>query len=557
MISWIQITFQRHFRIVFLVLLAVLIVAFVFTIGAAPGIGQADRSAQARTFFDLNLSSPEGQATLYQDASLSIMLQAGTMQVPQAQMQEFALQRYASLYLAKQLNLPGPTDAELEEFIQGVRTFSGPDGNFDPEAYATFRENLKEGGRFTEADIVRVLKGDFLARRVNNLLSGPGYVDESEVAFQLKQTDTVWTVNVARVDYASFAPTIEPSDEDLRTYFDNNGFRYETPAMVRVNYVEFPATRYLTQVQLTDDEVRAFYESNPARFPAPTTEEGETPTIGADLDADFLAVRDQVSAALRYERARSLAQHDAADLTVAIFDAKVSGDALGEFVATQGRTLRAGQPFPRNAPPAFLGGSGQAAAAAFQLDESRALSDALPTAAGAVVLVFQERIEPAPSAFEAVADRVRADYLENQKRERFVALGRQLRSSLESKLAAGTAFADAVADLDAKGATIKTESFADFTLMSRPQDFPFSILSSLQNLDAGDVSQMVITGQEGLITHAAAKVAPVLDESNPRYAEVKAQVASVNSSTTASAALRALIAEELGLDGEDHAGHDH
>ena len=97
--------------------------------------------------------------------------------------------------------------------------------------------------------------------------------------------------------------------------------------MVRVSYIEFPATSFLVQVNLSDDEIRAFYESNPARFPKPTsTEDTATPAIGADtLDADFLAVRDQVSAALRYDRARRLAATAAADLTVVIFNAKASG----------------------------------------------------------------------------------------------------------------------------------------------------------------------------------------------------------------------------------------
>ncbi len=560
MISWIQITFQRHFRIIFLVLLAVLIVSFVFTIGAAPGIGRGDQRSQARAFFDLNLASPEGQAALYDDATLSVMLQAGTLQVPQAQLQEFALHRYAGLYLANQLNLPGPSDAELKEFIQGVRAFTGPDGNFDPTAYATFRENLKTGGRYTEADIKRILEDDFRVRHLNTLLSGPGYVDESEVALQLERTDTTWSIDIAKVDYTTFAPTIEPTDEELRTYFDTNAFRYETPAMVRVNYVEFPATRYLVQVQLTEEQIRAYYESNPARFPKPQTEgDAEAPTVGGadSLDADFLAVRDQVAAALRYERARRLAQSAAADMSVHIFDSKLSGDALGAFVAEKGEILRISPPFTRNAPPAFIGGSQQAAAAAFQLSADRPLSDAMPTQAGAVVMLFNERIEPAPSAFEDVVDRVRTDYLANEKRQRFVELGRTLRASLQAKLTAGTAFADAVAGLAGlQGATVSTQSFSDFTALNPPEDFPYAVGSSLQNLDAGEVSQMVINGNEGLLTYAATKVAPAIDASNPRYAEVREQLARINGSTTANAALSAMIAHELGLDQAQDGGED-
>ena len=41
MISWIQRSFQQHFRIIFGILLAVTIISFIFTIGASPGIGRA------------------------------------------------------------------------------------------------------------------------------------------------------------------------------------------------------------------------------------------------------------------------------------------------------------------------------------------------------------------------------------------------------------------------------------------------------------------------------------------------------------------------------------
>ena len=126
MISWIQITFQRHFRVIFFGLLAVLIVSFVFTIGAAPGIGQGDRQVQARTYFDLNLSSPEDQARLNNDANLSIMLQAGFQNFSAAQLQEFALERYASLYLAERLNLPPPWRRGLQGILARSTGLHGP-----------------------------------------------------------------------------------------------------------------------------------------------------------------------------------------------------------------------------------------------------------------------------------------------------------------------------------------------------------------------------------------------------------------------------------------------
>lgn len=549
MISWIQITFQRHFRIIFFGLLAVLIVSFVFTIGAAPGIGQADRQIQARTYFDLNLSSPDDQTRLNRDASLSIMLQAGFQNFSSAQMQEFALERYASLYLAEQLNLPHPNEEDYKAFIMEVRAFMGPTGEFDANAYARFRDNLKLMDQFTEADVDRVLRDDYRVRQVQQLLGGPGYVTDSEVQFQLERTDTEWSADVAKLDYATYAPTIEPTEDELQNYFDANAFRYETAPQVRVSYVEFPATRYLAQIQLSEEEIRAHYEANPARFPRADSGDSETPSIDAsDPDIDYLAVRDQVSAALRFERARRLAAEAASDLTVAIFDNKPTPAAMGEFVAAQGSILRAAEPFDRSNPPAFLNTAPQHVQSAFRLSAEDRISDPLPTAAGAVVLVWQESIPSAPSLYINVAEQVRADYLEAEKRERFVALGRQVRTNLASAMATGTSFADAVAALDnLDGATATAESFADFTRLNPPEGLPPVVVSSLEGLEAGDISEMVLVGNEGILTHASARQAPGLTTTDERFVELRNQLAEFNSASTASGIMRSLIEAELDL----------
>ncbi|MDB4384461.1 peptidyl-prolyl cis-trans isomerase [Opitutaceae bacterium] len=547
MISWIQTTFQRHFRFLFFGLLVVLIISFVFTIGA-PGIGSAERELQARTYFDLNLSSPDDQAKLYGDANLSVALQAAYQNITQAQIQEFALERYASLYLANQLNLPGPSEVELVEFIQQVRAFMGPTGEFDQSRYTTFRDNLKLSGQYTEGDVDRVLRDDYRVRQIQSLLGGPGYVTADEVQFQLSRTDTVWSADIVRLDYASYAPTIEPTDDELQTYFDENAFRYDSAPQVRVSYIEFPATRYLAQIQLTDEEIRAYYEANPARFPrAESSVDGDTPEISApDPEIDFLAVRDQVTAAMRFEGARRLSAEAASDLAVALFDESPAPAAIGTFVASQGGTLRSAEPFDRSNPPVFFNTSPQYVNNAFSLSADRRISDPLPTAAGAVILVWEESIPSAPSLYLTVADTVRADYLESTKRQKFVDLGRTVRENLAGSVAAGQSFADAVAALNnLDGTTAAVESYTEFTRVNPPEGFPPSAQGSLEGLDAGDVSEMVLSGEEGLLTHAVSSTAPALASTDERFVELQGQMGELNAATTASGVMRALISAQL------------
>ena len=147
MISWIQKTFQQHFRAIFAVLLAIIIISFVFTIGAAPGIGRAERQSLERRVFGYNLGSQEDQSRLFGDAALSAQLQAG-FSPESSELQSYAFQRAASLSLADELHIPPTSTQEVSEFIKTLRVFAGQDGQFDAQhACEGIRWSLRSSAR--------------------------------------------------------------------------------------------------------------------------------------------------------------------------------------------------------------------------------------------------------------------------------------------------------------------------------------------------------------------------------------------------------------------------
>src|SRR5208283_448324 len=159
MISWIQRTFQHHFRVVFAIILAVTVLSFVFTIGSTPGIGRAEHRAVTQSFFGHNLASQDEKDRVGEDARLSATLKyAG--QVSADQMQYYAFHRLAALHLADEMHIPETTPAEIKDFIQRLRMFRGQDGKFDVARYDAFRTSLTSHGPVTQADIVRILAED-------------------------------------------------------------------------------------------------------------------------------------------------------------------------------------------------------------------------------------------------------------------------------------------------------------------------------------------------------------------------------------------------------------
>lgn len=547
MISWIQKYFQHHFKFIFALVLLASIVGLVLTFNAGSDLikGGGGRNVLTREFFGYNLGSQDDQARLFGDANLSAMLQTGYNSVDSSDLQNYALQRAAALNLADQFHIPATTNAEITDFIKTLRAFNGEDGQFDPRRYEAFRDSLKTNPRLTEATVRRVLMDDVRAEKVKKVIAGPGYVLPADVKAQLERVDSLWTLGLITVDYASFSPSIPVTDAALAKFFEENSFRFTIPSQVVTSAVYFPASAYVGSVNVTDSEVRAAYASNPARWPNPTAK-----AAGAKPDpaADYAAVRPQVEAALKLERAQRVAAKAASDLSFALYEGKVTVGSPGfdALLASQHVALKPLAPFSRETGPAEFGGSQEIATEAFKLGAGRASSDALPAPDGAVVLFWKETLPPRQPLLTEVRAKVVADYTENEKRKRFVEVGKLIRSQLETRLKAGEKLEDAVAAVGSATSTkLEVKTLAPFSRRNPPKDIESTVAATLDRLDKGRVSDMSIVKDQGVLVYAVDKKLPDMSESGPAFASMRSQLAMVNARIGASSYLSQLVEQEL------------
>jgi peptidyl-prolyl cis-trans isomerase D len=561
MISWIQRYFQPHFRTIFALILGVMIVSFIFTIGATPGIGRGDSRTRTKPFFGYNLESADDKHHIFGDAELSVYLQYGPRGIAEIssnpqELQTYAFERTAKLALADQVHIPlAPSEDVLAGYIKTLRGFADPTtGEFDPNQYNTFRTDqlwTKLDPQFTTADVSRVFTDDWRAEQVKKLLGGPGYVLPGDIKAQLARNDTQWTLAVASADYAKYAPVLAPTLADITKFFDANPGRYQIPDRVSVDYLAFPATDYVPQVNVTDADVRDYYDANPARFPKPAA--GKLPAKSTP-DSDFAVVRPQVEAALKLERAQRLAAQAASDVALALYNEKIDGvtPQLDTFLAEHHLALKSLAPFSVDAPPAELGGSAEVANQAFRLGKDHFFSDALATPDGSVILLWKETIPAYTPLLSEVQSRVTADYNEDLKHKLFInQLGQSIHDQLAARLKAGDTFDQAVtaanvvaAITTTAGSKLEVKTLPPFTQRQPPLDLDKSIRDNLDGLEAGHVSNMIFSNNKGWFVYVVAKKLPDLTAANPQFASVRDKLAPMVANATLGASLMEMIATE-------------
>ena len=543
MISWIQNTFQKHFKVIFTVLLAVTIISFIFTIGSTPGIGRTEKRITNREFFGHNLASEADTTRLLSDARLSASLQMSQEVYDNNTLQRYAFDRAAALSLADQLHLPAATPEQIKAFIQTLPAFQGQDGQFDAARYSGFRQDVANGGRLNESDIVRVIGDDVRASAAEQMLAGPGYVLPKDVVTQLQLGDTSWTLSTATVDFASYKPAVNPSDAELAKFFGENSFRYQIQPKIAVSAIDFPYRLFASQVTATDADIRAYFETHAAQFPAPEVKAPAKP----NADVAYAAVKPKVEATLREEKARELAMKAASDFEDALYkNSIVRGPALGQFIAAHKLEVKQLPPFTADEPPVEINSSKEVADAAFRLDSNRYYSDPVATPSGAAILIWNSTIPARQPQLAEVKAKVVADYTENERRKRFVELGRQMKSQIEASLKSGSSFdkaATAVAAADSVKVDVK--AWPAFALRDRPKDLPITALTSLETLKKGQVSDMAVSEDKGILVYATEQKIPVLSESNPHYAEARMILARNGARSSPGAELSELVESEL------------
>ncbi len=518
MITWIQRVFQRHNKWLFSLLLIVIIVAFVLTITpAGGGLRQGEETARRSEFFGVNLASESEVQPLILGAQVSTWLNTGNQVTRFDYLLDLALNRTALLALADQVGIPGPSEAQLEEFIRANPKFSNATGAFDMNTYTSFRENLKLDERFTEAMVHKALVDDYRIEKASNALAGPGYIQAKEAINQVISDETVWSVDVAKLDYASYQPELEIDEEGLVAFYESTKANHEEPPKANATAVNFNTANFRGKAaeSMPDDSVlETYFQRNKARFKKvpeiniANTEVDQT----AITETTFAEVREEVEQAWIDEKAKTLAEVAAFSFTEKLYENSVAKDSpqMEQLITELGAVKETLEPYSHNRRPPKsvlpLVGLNQI----FDLPVGRYFTDAVSGPNGASVLLFEGLIESRIPELEEVRQAVESNYKEDLRKELFYAHGEEMHKRLQEALENGEVFSELA---EAEG--LELNAFDDFTSKEPPTTFNRALFAQNNNLKPGQLSPMVFIQNKGNFVYLKSKEKPDIPLDSP------------------------------------------
>lgn len=174
------------------------------------------------------------------------------------------IDRKLRLEAAKRLDLT-VTDEELARSIAALPYFQ-ENGQFigGPK----YTERLRLAGMHPET-FEEGVREDLLVGKYSALVKAGVAVPEADVRRQFSAQNDKATIEYILVPASRLESAVEPSDADLKGYYEKNRERYRAPEQRKANYLLVDKLKVRAKMPITDAEIRAEYEAKKATFAVP------------------------------------------------------------------------------------------------------------------------------------------------------------------------------------------------------------------------------------------------------------------------------------------------
>ena len=174
------------------------------------------------------------------------------------------IERKLRLEAARRLKLT-VSDDELARAIASLSYFQENGQFIGAQRYS---ERLRLAGMYPET-FEEGVREDLLVEKYGALVKASVAVSEADVRKEFSAKNDKATIEYILVPSSRMEGALEPSEADLKAYYEKNRERYRSPEQRRANYLLVDKLKVRAKMPVSDAEVRAEYEAKKATFVVP------------------------------------------------------------------------------------------------------------------------------------------------------------------------------------------------------------------------------------------------------------------------------------------------
>ena len=151
---------------------------------------------------------------------------------------------------------------ELRTAIADVQAFYDEDGKFSVARY----EQLLRAQNLTPASFERQIEQDIVLTRIQRAFAGSAFVPDKVVQRLVRIRGQEREVSQLLLSPAAFKAKVSISEDDAKTYFDENRSLFQIPERARAEYLVLTPEVAAANVEISDDELRRAYQERLSEF---------------------------------------------------------------------------------------------------------------------------------------------------------------------------------------------------------------------------------------------------------------------------------------------------
>lgn len=153
------------------------------------------------------------------------------------------------------------SDKDVQELILANPVFQ-KDGVFNKDYYL----QLLEQNRLKSAEYEAGLREGLTAQKMwSRVVEGVALTDD-ELWKEYETANGKYTFDYVAFDPAGFIDGSEPTEEELKKYYDKNSFRFTVPTEVKLFYARAGFKALGTKITIPDEDIKKYYEANTYDF---------------------------------------------------------------------------------------------------------------------------------------------------------------------------------------------------------------------------------------------------------------------------------------------------